>query len=437
MNRSVQVLYLCCFAFFAALVPSANAQPPGASSPVEVARVIISEVQQGQRVVGTVEPLRVSTIGSAVAGRVENFRVNNGQFVKQGETLAELRPKTLQLQLAAAKAELRLFESQLQELVNGALPEEVAEAEAKMLAINAQLENAERQWQRFRSLSASRAASATEIEDAQEQAEASRFALQASRAALQLIKDGPRPELIAQAQARVDLQSERVKMLEDEIEKLEIKSPFDGYIAAESTEVGAWISQGDPIVQVVQLDEIEIQVPVTAEKAVELRIGDQIRVEFPELPEALLLGTIDRIVPVADPQTRTFPVYVRMSNRLRDGRPLLMSGMLARAVLPAGRSEMTPLVPKDALVLNGDERAVFVFDSDSAGGKGSVQASGVVRKVIVNLGVAVDGLIQVRGDLNDNDLVVVTGNERLVDGAKVRIAAVKEYAAPQSTSSNQ
>ncbi len=423
------------------MVQSAVAQPPSAKSadvqsPVEVARVIVSDVQRGQRVVGTVEPLRISTIGSALEGRLETFHVNNGQRVKLGETLAELRPKTLQLLLAAAEAELRLFASQLEELQNGSLPEEIDEAESNMLAAKSLMENADRQWKRLQSLSVSQAASITELENAKEQAEATRFALQASRALLKRIKDGPRLELIAQAQARVDLQTERVKQLEDQIDKLAIKAPFDGYIASELTEVGAWIRQGDPIVQVVQLDKIEIQVPVTAEYAVNLRIGDQIRVEFPELPEELLVGTIDRIVPVADPQTRTYPVYIQMSNRLQDDRPLLMSGMLARAYFPAGRSEPSSLVPKDALVLNGDERAVFVFQGKPTGGASSAQASGVVRKVNVDLGVAVDGLMQVRGDLEDGDLVVVTGNERLIDGAKVSIVKINEYAAPESTSSS-
>lgn len=416
---------------------AAIAQPRRGKATVEVTRVVVSEVQRGQRVVGVVQPLRVSTIGSALEGRLDRLLVNDGQRVKQGETLAELRPTTLQLQLAAAQAELRLFESQLEELKNGSLPEDIAESEANMMAAQALRDNALRQWERLRSLSDSRAVSISELEDAKEQAEATKYALKATQASLKRTKDGPRPELIAQAQARVDLQSEQVKLLEDQIDKLAIRAPFDGFVASESTEVGAWINQGDPIVQIVQLDKVEIQVPVTAEQVVNLRIGDNIRVEFPELPDELLVGTIDRIVPVADPQTRTYPVYVQLTNRLKDKRPMLMSGMLARAHFPAGNREPSALVPKDALVLNGRERAVFVFQGDATGGNAKRQASGAVRKVPVELGVAVDGLIQVRGDLDDSDFVVVTGNERLVDGAEVGIVKINEYAAPISSSANQ
>lgn len=413
-------------------------------SAVEVVPVVFSQVERGQRAVGSVVPVRVAVVGSALDGRVESFLVNAGQRVEAGQTLAELRPTTLQIQLAAAQAELRMFQSQLEELQNGSLPEDIEEAEANMLATKALMENAEGQWKRLQTLSASRAASAAELETALEQAEATRYALRAAEAKLQRVQDGPRPELIAQAQARVELQVQQVKLLEDNLDKLTIRAPFAGYIASESTEVGSWIRTGDPVVEIMELDRVEIEVPVTAELAVPLAPGDAVRVEFPELPDELLVGTIDRIVPVADSQTRTFPVFIRMENRLRGQRPLLMSGMLARVELPSGRPQPAMLVPKDALVLNGNDRSVFVVDAAGGGaprsGDGSDFAAAKpfpasVRKVGVDLGVAVAGLIQVRGDMDADDLVVVTGNERLVDGAEVSVSFSDQYVQPEPISS--
>ena len=431
MSKFLRVFFVSSLALCPAV-----AQPPRGPAAVEVAKVVETEVQRGQRIVGSVQPMRVSTIGSALDGRLQSLNVNDGQRVSKGDVLAELRPVTLQLQLAAAKAELRLSQSQLDELKNGSLPEEIEEAEANMLAIEAQAKNANRQWKRLQSLSQSRAASATELEDARELAESTKFALQSSRATLKRIKDGPRPELIAQALARFDLQSEQVKQLVDQIDKLSIKAPFDGYIAAELTEVGAWIRQGDPIVRMVQLDQVEIMVPVTAENAVNLRAGDPIRVEFPELPDELLVGTVDRIVPVADPQTRTYPVYIKMDNRLDNDRPLLMSGMLARVSLPAGGRELSTVVPKDALVLNGDNRSVFVVDARVDAGEGATRTTGIVRKIEVDLGVAIGGMIQVRGELEGGDLVVVIGNERLVHGKQVSVSKIHDDPALSPTSTN-
>ncbi|MBT4867787.1 MAG: biotin/lipoyl-binding protein, partial [Planctomycetaceae bacterium] len=75
---------------------------------VAVSTVVEREVTTGQRAVGTLNPIRVSVIGSAVDGRVIEFLVNRGQFIKQGAPLAKLRTDTLKIELAAATAELDL-----------------------------------------------------------------------------------------------------------------------------------------------------------------------------------------------------------------------------------------------------------------------------------------------------------------------------------------
>ncbi|MGB0597977.1 MAG: efflux RND transporter periplasmic adaptor subunit [Rubripirellula sp.] len=387
-------------------------------SPVVVTPVTVQEISLGRRVVGTVLPVRISTIGSALDGRVLTFDVNSGDRVKSGQRLAQLRPDTFNLQVAAAKAQLELYRQQLAELANGSRPEDIEEAEAKMLAAKAASDNAAKKFDRLNSLAESSAASDAELEDAREQADAKRFTWMAAKATLKRVKQGPRLESIAQAEAQVQLQLHQVQLLEDQLQKLAIKSPFDGFIAAEYTEVGSWISRGDPVVQVVQLDQVEVQLAVTAETVVHLYPGEKIRVDFPEFPEELFVGTIKRVVPVADPRSRTFPVFILLDNVLNNGVPELKAGMLARVEVPAGRREAMPLVPKDALVLNGVDSAVFVIDPDP---EFRGRDSGLARRVPVTLGVAVGGLIQVSGNIDEGDLVATEGNERLVSGASVQV----------------
>lgn len=380
---------------------------------VIVARVTEAEINSGRRVIGTVNPLKRSTIGSAVDGRVESLNVNEGERVSQGDVLASLRKQTMQIELAGANAELDLAEKRLTELRNGSLPEEIDEAEANMQAAQAAYKNAASKLSRLEVLSQTNAASVTELEDARERADAARYTVKATEALYKRIKQGPRPESIAQAEAQVELQRQRVLLIADRIEKCDIAAPFDGIVATEFTETGAWIQQGDPVVELVQMDTVEIEAPVTADIAVNLRKGTVVRVEFPELPDQLLTGTVERIVPITATRARTFPVHLELKNKFIDGRPLLLAGMLARVDFPAGRREKLPLVPKDALVLNGANRSVFVVDSS--------QSPAIVREVPVELGVAYEDRIQVQGDLEVGQQVVVVGNERLVDKRPVKV----------------
>jgi multidrug efflux pump subunit AcrA (membrane-fusion protein) len=108
-----------------------RAQPPMPPAPVVVASVVVQEVAGGVTLVGTVRPVRTSMIGAAVDGRVEDFPVTEGQRVKKGQLLAKLRTGTLEIERAAAQAELKLREEELREMRNGMRPEEKKFAKAK------------------------------------------------------------------------------------------------------------------------------------------------------------------------------------------------------------------------------------------------------------------------------------------------------------------
>ena len=395
-------------------------------SAVSVARVVEAKAKTGQRAVGTVVPSRTSTIGSAVDGRVLEFLIELGHQVAKDQPLAQLRTDTLLIELTAAKAELALYQHQLSELENGSRKEDVAEAEANMKGAKAAMDNAASQLQRLQSLSVSRAVSDSDLENAKQRADATRHAHLATKALFERIMAGPRAEQIAQARAQVDLQGQRIRLIEDRIQKHTIVAPFDGFVSKTFTDIGAWLSRGDPIAEIVQMDEVEIETPITGKSATQLRKGDTVRVEFPDLPEKLLTGKVDRIVPVADPRARTFPAFIRIQNEIRDGSPTFMAGMLARLELPAGEKEALPAVPKDALVLNGRERSVYVVDMESNSEGILVNGTGVVRKVSVDLGIAFDKMIQVTGSIRAGELVVVVGNERLIPGRRVKVIDVIE-----------
>lgn len=386
-----------------------------APKPVVVAQVTEAEIKTGLKIIGDVHPIKKSTIGSAVDGRVQHFLVNSGQAVEKGQTIASLRTQTLEIEQAAAVAELALAKQRFAELDNGSRPEDIAEAEANMRAAQASFKNAESKLKRVKSLITTNAASASELDDAKEQAQAARFALDATTALHDRIKVGPRPELIAQAQAQVNLQTEKLNLIKDRIKKFNIVAPFSGFVSAEFTEVGAWIKQGDPIVELIQMNEVEVQASVSAEIAVNLTKDTTLRIEFPDLPDELFTAKIDRLIPLSTTRARTFPVIIKLKNRFNDKTPLLLGGMLARVDFPAGKQEILPLVPKDALVLNGSQRYVFVIDER--------EGKSIARKVDVELGVALNDRIQIRGDLKVGDRVVVVGNERLVPNSEVKIVS--------------
>lgn len=396
---------------------SAPAQGPPAAL-VAVSPVVEREVAASQAVVGTVMPLRMATIGSAVDGRVIEFPLNEGDRVERGGILAQLLTDTVQLDLAAAEAQLELRQQELAELKNGTRPGELEQAKARMTSAQARWQYA--QARRARADKVGEAMSDEEREEMSALAIEGEQAYLDAKAAYQLAVEGPRKEQIAQAAAQVAMQQATVDLLKYHLKKHTVTSRFAGYVTAEHTEVGQWLKQGDPVAEVAALDEVEVVAQVVEQYVTHVRAGMTVSVEIPSIPGQLFAGVVSAVVPQADVQARTFPVKIRVKNQITEDQPLVKPGMYARVLLPTGNKQMAIVVSKDALVLGGPQPVVFVVDAAPNAKQGKT------RPVNVKLGVAEGNMIQVTGGLEAGQLVVVQGNERLRPGQDVLIQRMIE-----------
>jgi RND family efflux transporter MFP subunit len=405
----------------------APAQGPPAAL-VVVSPAVEREVAAGQAFVGTVMPLRTALVGSAVDGRVIEFPLDEGDRVDRGGMLAQLLTDTIQLELAAAEAELVLRQQALAELENGTRPAEIQQMKARMAAAQARSKYA--QARRARAGQVGQAMSDEEREEMIALAVEADQAFLDAKAAYELAVEGPRKEQVAQARAQVAVQHAIVDQLKDQIEKHTVIARFAGYVTAEHTEVGQWVKQGDPVAEVAALDEIEVVAQVVEQYVPHTRVGTTVSVEIPALKGRPFIGIVSAVVPQADVQARTFPVKVRVKNQITADQPLIKPGMYARVMLPTGEKQKATVVFKDALVLGGPQPVVYVVDAAPNAKQGKV------HPVNVKLGVAEGNMIQVSGDLKAGQLVVVQGNERLRPGIDVQIqrlvAPAEAFTAPGS-----
>jgi HlyD family secretion protein len=405
-----------------------RAQGPPQAALVVVSPVVEREVTVGQAFVGTVMPSKKAQIGSAVDGRVIEFPLNEGDRVAKDQPLAQLMTDTISLEIEAAEAELELRRQALAELENGTRPEELDQAKARMASAAARQKYMKARWDRWQKLyDTNRAISEEELDEAVATGIEAEQAYIEAKAAYDLAVAGPRKEQIAQARAQVGMQAATVERLKDQRTKHTIISRFDGYVTAEYTEVGQWVKQGDPVADVVALDEVEVVAYVVEQHVPFVRVGTQVTVDVPAIPGQRFAGVVSDVVPQADVQARTFPVKVLVKNQFTDEVPLLKAGMYARVNLPTGGKQTATLVSKDALVLGGRQPMVYIVTGASAEGE-----SGKATPVPVQIGVAEGDLIQVMGEVQAGQLVVVQGNERLRPGQDV---AIQRLVAPPAAAS--
>jgi multidrug efflux pump subunit AcrA (membrane-fusion protein) len=310
---------------------------------------------------------------------------------------------------------------------------------------------------------------AISLEDLEQSLSASIAAEKAKAAAAEenaLAQIGQRKEKKLQAEDRLNMQAQAVKHLEDRRAKYANLPYFSGYVNTKYAEVGAWIKQGDPLVEVIELDPVEISVAVPESyiDKVEPGMDVQVRVDAVSTREAFV-GKVSRIIPEGDLRSRTFTVKVQLKNPLKESVKSLVvspendsaaekeedpadqkrsgedvqagevrqhvfkSGMLARVLMRLGERNDAVMVHKDALVLGGatldGQPSYSVFIAQPApDGK-----SHVAQPVQVALGMYEGDWVEVASRipnaLTKDSLVVTVGNERLRPGQPIQFAPPK------------
>lgn len=363
-----------------AAMPGAGGPGGPPASPVEVTPAVQTVAAELVQLLASTSPNRESLVASEVDGLVVSLAVDEGSTVSTGDVLVKLRTATVEQELAAARA---------------------SEEETR-----ARLERAEADFERLSRLLERQAISRSEYD----QAVAERDALARS----------------------VDRLQAQVAQLEDQLDRATIRAPFGGEVSEVDVEVGEWVGRGDAILTLMDLSQVEVQVPIAERFISAVAPGFPVEVTFDALPGERFEGRVKSIVPQAIPEARTFPVLVGVGNPRRHIKP----GMAARIVAQLGNPQPTVLVAKDAIVRRGDQAFVLrVAPSNggqASGGEATVGTVGTVEQVQVIVGPARGGWFSVQGQVAAGDLVIVRGNERVFPGQPVRVSAVRELPVPEA-----
>lgn len=349
----VAALYLVANRSTAQDKPSA----PGPQPALSVAVVTPQKVQlaQGLAVNGNLAAWQEASIGAEAGGqRLTEVRVNVGDRVSRGQVLALFATDTLGAEAAQARAA-------------------VAEAEAAAAEAAANAERA-------RSLQASGALSASQINQYLTAEQTARARLQAARAQLQV------------QQARLS--------------QSQVLAPDDGIVSARQATVGAVVGSGAELFRLIRQGRLEWRAEVTSAELG--RIAPGTVANLTTASGAKLQGRIRMIGPTVDPQTRSALVYVDVRPAAGSTAPAL-PGMFARGEFALGTT-LTLTVPQAAVVVREGFSYVMRVNPDNRVSQVKVQTARVVgERVEILSGLATDARIVASGGsfLNEGDLVRV------------------------------
>ena len=190
-----------------------------------------------------------------------------------------------------------------------------------------------------------------------------------------------------------------------------LAAPISGVIARRAIEVGATVSPGQPVFTIVDLDPVRVRVGVPEGDIGHVTEGAVATVRIPAL-DASFAGRVSLIGVAADPATRSYTVEIKVPNRTRR----LRAGMVAEATIENGLKVSALMLPAAAVLhdagVNG-ATIVYVLDRDA----------GRVHARRVTTGVARGDSLEITSGVTPSDKVVVAGQQRVRDGARVQLAS--------------
>jgi len=328
------------------------------AAPVAIASAERTQIVEEIPLTGSITSPNVSVLAPEVEGRLASLEVDAGDRVARGDRLAALDGELARLDLEQAQAVVR-------------------EAEVA-------LDDARRRLREVRNLAEEQNVAETEVRA--REAEVRRDAA---------VLDRRRAER-ARAEAL--------------LERHALQAPFAGAVARRMGDLGEWVGPGTPILELVQVDRLRLDLRVPQRYFGRIGRGTRVRVRLDALAERELVESVTDVVPVTDPDARTFLARAVLDNE--EGR--MAPGMSARAILELDAGRTGVVVSRDALIRYPDGR-ITVWIAEGEG------ATRTVTEQRVRTGLTFGDRVEIRKGLEAGTPVVVQGNEALRENQSVRI----------------
>jgi len=384
---------------------------------VDVAPVLLSQIQRTIRAEGLIYPRQQAAIVPKIAAPIRKAYVQRGARVRAGQLLLELENRDLAGASAESRASFDQAQANYETAARATVPQEVQKAELETRAAKDALDAQQAIYDNRQRLLQEGAIAEKDVNDARANLSQARTLYETTRKRLEDLKGFARDQELKAAAAQRDAARGRFESAQAQLGYSHLTSPIDGVVTDLPLYAGEMPPSGQPIVTVMDLSQVIARAHVSPAEAAELKVGNDANVIGPG--GAPIAGKVTQISPALDAANTTVEVWVQADNKdgaLRPGTSLRVE-MIARTVPNA-------LVVPQTAILTSPSGATFaiVIDKDDKPHR---------RKIAV--GVRDSGKAQVTDGLESGQRVATTGafelfklEPEVLSKVKVQIAPAKE-----------
>lgn len=205
------------------------------------------------------------------------------------------------------------------------------------------------------------------------------------------------------AEAQLKSAEAALKLAQRQYDDSYIKAPLAGRLADRYVDEAAMVKPGDRIGVVVDARNMKLKTSVSESEVALLRAGQSATVAVDAMPGKTFSGKVISVAQKASGE-RTYPVEILVEN---DPAESLKSGMFGRGVIAVAHATGVLVVPRSAVLSDLSGRYVYVAEN------------GIARRVPVKLGMQEQEQVQIVSGLSAGAQLVVSGQQRLSEGAKI------------------
>jgi HlyD family secretion protein len=219
-------------------------------------------------------------VASPLGGALTNLAVARGDQVKSGQLLFALERESEASAVRQAEKNLTQSQSQLDDLIKGKRPTEIASLEAQLQQAQANLQLANDDFARREQLGGAHVISKEELDASRAQRDANQAQVDQLASDLETAKLGGREDAIHAAQAQAESQQAALDKAKWSFDQKQQFAPANAFVQDTLYRQGEWVVAGNPVVVLLPPENLKVRFFVPQEVLPKIKTGETVNVSF-------------------------------------------------------------------------------------------------------------------------------------------------------------
>ena len=351
----------------------------------------------------------ISTAFSGANGEIISFNKEIGDKVIKGDIIAKINKDTINLQIEGINAQIANIEYMVKEAVKPTERERINSLEYSIQTAKNSLKRSIERLNKMEKLYENQAISLEELNVSRDQKILLENQLRSLQSDLSLLKKTASANVQMQYDSQIKSLEAQKNQLINTLNRTDIIAEIDGVITEKYIEEGSFVTQGSPIVEITNLDNIKILSDVLETEVIDITKGMEVIIDDVISKEQVLSNVI-KVYPKIYSELTELGIQQKKVNIEINGSNV-SKGYLLNQVLDldfvVAERESTLRIPLDSYYTDADEHFVFI------------NSNGKAQPKKVEIGLVGEDYAEITDGLIENDEIIEVLDNDIIEGMSI------------------